>query len=277
MNKLNNLLDSIAKPFMPITPWLLRLGLGISFILHGQGKLPLPPERMVPWFESMGYMYPELVSSLVAIGEIAAGVGIIFGGLLANKVGHLITRLSGGAVGDRYVGFGFVWDPEGDGMVVDYVVPESPAATVLMEGDSFVEVNGTRLTNENRNRLGFRGLPGENVDAVVMRDGVEMPISIARGPVQIRYSKDQVLNNISNGDAEGWGPEDFNIVETGTTNDGVVYVLHWSEFVEDATGYEANAYTVTRFMFDDSGKVSWIGNLSEDRFVLEQQGYSITR
>ena len=120
-------------------------------------------------------------------------------------------------------------------------------------------------------------MPGENVDAVVMRDGVEMPISIARGPVQIRYSKDQVLNNISNGDAEGWGPEDFNIVETGITNDGVVHVLHWSEFVEDATGYEANAYTVTRFMFDDSGKVSWIGNLSEDRFVLEQQGYSITR
>ena len=183
----------------------------------------------------------------------------------------------GVSVGDRYVGFGFVWDPEGDGMVVDYVVPESPAASVLMEGDSFVEVNGTRLTNENRNRLGFRGLPGENVDAVVMRDGVEMPISIARGPVQIRYSKDQVLNNISNGDAESWGPEDFNIVETGITNDGTVYVLHWSEFVEDATGYEANVYTVTRFMFDDSGKVSWIGNLSEDRFVLEQQGYSITR
>lgn len=183
----------------------------------------------------------------------------------------------GVSVGDRYVGFGFVWDPEGDGMVVDYVVPESPAAGVLMEGDSFVEVNGTRLTNENRNRLGFRGLPGENVDAVVMRDGVEMPISIARGPVQIRYSKDQVLNNIGNGDAESWGPEDFNIVESGITNDGTVYVLHCSEFVEDATGYKANAYTVTRFMFDDSGKVSWIGNLSEDRFVLEQQGYSITR
>ena len=104
MNKLNNLLDSIAKPFMPITPWLLRLGLGISFILHGVSKLPLPPERMVPWLESMGYMYPELVSSLVAIGEIAAGVGIIFGGLLANKVGHLITRLSGGAVGVIMIG-----------------------------------------------------------------------------------------------------------------------------------------------------------------------------
>ena len=56
----------------------------------------------------------------------------------------------GVSVGDRYVGFGFVWDPEGDGMVVNYVVPDSPAATVLMEGDSFVEVNGVRLTNDNR-------------------------------------------------------------------------------------------------------------------------------
>ena len=183
----------------------------------------------------------------------------------------------GVSVGSRYVGFGFVWDPEGDGMVVDYVVPESPASGVLMEGDSFVEVNGVRLTNENRINLGFRGKPGENVDAVILRDGVEMPISVARGAVQIRYSKEQVMNNISNGDAEDGGPEDFNIIETGVTNDGVVHVLHWSEFIEDATGYKANAYTVTRFMFNDDGKVAWVGNLSEDRFVLEQQGYSITR
>ena len=183
----------------------------------------------------------------------------------------------GVSLSDRYVGFGFVWNPEGDGMVIDYVVPESPATGVLMEGDSFIEVNGIKLTNENRNNLGFRGKPGENVDAVIIRDGVEKPISIARGPVQIRYSKEQVVNNISNGDAESWGPEDFNIIEAGVTNDGVVYVLHWSEFVEDATGYKANAYTVTRFMFDEEGKVAWVGNLSEDRFVLEQQGWKITR
>ena len=31
------------------------------------------------------------------------------------------------SVGDRYVGFGFIWNPEGYGMVVDYVVPDSPA------------------------------------------------------------------------------------------------------------------------------------------------------
>ena len=104
MNKLNNLLESIANPLMPITPWLLRLGLGISFILHGVGKFPLPPERMVTWFESMGYMYPELVTSLVALGEVGAGAGIILGGLLKNKVGDLVTRLSGGAVGVIMIG-----------------------------------------------------------------------------------------------------------------------------------------------------------------------------
>ena len=183
----------------------------------------------------------------------------------------------GVSVGERYVGFGFIWDPEGDGMVVDYVVPDSPAADVLKEGDDIVQVNGIPLTNDNRNQLGFRGMPGENVDVVVVRDGLFKSISFARGAVQVRYSKDQVINNISNGDADGWGPEEFNIIETGATNDGVVHVLHWSEFVEEATGYKANAYTMTRFMFDEDGKVAWVGNLSEDRFVLEQQGWSISR
>ena len=98
MKKLDTLLESIAKPFIPITPWLLRLGLGTSFILHGSGKFPLPPEKMVTWFESMGYMYPELVTSMVAVGEVAAGAGIILGGLLSGHLGNLITRLSGGAV-----------------------------------------------------------------------------------------------------------------------------------------------------------------------------------
>ena len=98
MKKLDTLLESISKPLMPITPWLLRLGLGISFIFHGIGKFPLPPEKMVTWFESMGYMYPELVTSMVAIGEVAAGAGIILGGLVSGHIGNLVTRISGGAV-----------------------------------------------------------------------------------------------------------------------------------------------------------------------------------
>jgi putative oxidoreductase len=104
MKSLNNILESIAKPLMPITPWLLRLGLGTSFILHGIGKFPLPPEKMVTWFESMGYMYPEIVTSMVALGEVAAGAGIILGGLSKTDLGNLITRISGGAVAVIMIG-----------------------------------------------------------------------------------------------------------------------------------------------------------------------------
>jgi uncharacterized membrane protein YphA (DoxX/SURF4 family) len=98
MSKLNNALDSMAKPFTGIAPWLLRLSLGISFFLHGYGKFPLPPQKMVVWFESKGIIWPELITSLVALGEVIAGIGIILGGLLFNQLGNLITRLSGGAV-----------------------------------------------------------------------------------------------------------------------------------------------------------------------------------
>ena len=66
MKKLDAILESIAKRFYPITSWLLRLGLGTSFILHGLGKFPLPPEKMVTWFESMGYMYPVSYTHLRA-------------------------------------------------------------------------------------------------------------------------------------------------------------------------------------------------------------------
>ena len=98
MSKLNNALDSMAKPFSGIAPWLLRLSLGISFFLHGYGKFPLPPQKMVVWFESKGIIWPELITSLVALGEVIAGSGIVLGGLLFNQLGNLITRLSGGAV-----------------------------------------------------------------------------------------------------------------------------------------------------------------------------------
>ncbi len=104
MKKLNNFLESISKPFVPITPWLLRLGLGTSFILHGIGKFPLPPEKMVTWFESMGYLHPEIITSMVALGEVLAGAGIILGGLINNHVGNTITKISGGAVGVIMIG-----------------------------------------------------------------------------------------------------------------------------------------------------------------------------
>ena len=73
---ISNYLDGIAKPLQGLAPWILRLVLGTSFILHGLGKFPLPPEKMVTWFESMGIAAPEIVASLVAMGEVAAGAAV---------------------------------------------------------------------------------------------------------------------------------------------------------------------------------------------------------
>ena len=101
MKKLDTLLESIAKPLIPISSWLLRLGLGTSFILHGITKFPIPSQGMVEFFEKVGagyWMFPEILASMVAIGEVAAGAGIILGGLSKTHLGNLITRISGGAV-----------------------------------------------------------------------------------------------------------------------------------------------------------------------------------
>ena len=183
----------------------------------------------------------------------------------------------GMSVGDRYVGMGFIWDPEEEGMTVTYIIPESPASKALKVGDSFVEVAGVRVSEDNRNRLGFRGKPGEEINAVVLRDGDEVAVTVARGAVQQTSTKAQILENFAQAEAEDWGPNKFEIIETACTDDGTVWVLSWSEFTEDASGLTANAYRATRFEFNDEGKVSWVGDLSEDRFILEQQGYSISR
>ena len=183
----------------------------------------------------------------------------------------------GMTVGDRYVGMGFIWDPEEEGMTVTYIIPESPASKALKVGDSFVEVAGVRVSEDNRNRLGFRGKPGEEINAVVLRDDEEVAVTVARGAVQQTSTKAQILENFAQAEAEDWGPNKFEIIETACTDDGTVWVLSWSEFTEDASGLTANAYRATRFEFNDEGKVSWVGDLSEDRFILEQQGYSISR
>ena len=98
MEKLHNLLDSLASPFKPYATWLLRIGLGVSFFLHGFGKLPL---------DSTGWLVSNLgytTALMVAWGELLAGIGILLGGFLPRTIGNLVTRLSGGAIGVIMIG-----------------------------------------------------------------------------------------------------------------------------------------------------------------------------
>lgn len=101
MEKINNFFDGIAAPLSGIADWLLRLGLGIAFFLHGYGKLPIS-DGFIGYLDSKGVPLAEASAYLVAWGEILAGLGIIVGGILAKpmiQLGHLVTRVSGGAIG----------------------------------------------------------------------------------------------------------------------------------------------------------------------------------
>ena len=104
-------LDNVAKPFMNFSPWLLRLSLGTSFILHGLGKFPMPADGMVKLFESKGILFPELTASLVALGEVGAGAAVIIGGFL-GATSHLVTRLGGGAVAVIMIGALLIAHPD---------------------------------------------------------------------------------------------------------------------------------------------------------------------
>ena len=93
MKSIDNIMNAIMSHFYHLSPWLLRLGLGISFIFHGLGKFPLPPQKLIDYF---GFS-PEL-ASFVAISELGAGILLILGGCLKGHVGNLVTRFAAGVI-----------------------------------------------------------------------------------------------------------------------------------------------------------------------------------
>ena len=107
-----NFNESISEKLKIISFIIIRLTLGVGFFLHGFGKLPLPPEKLSSWFESMGMFAPELTATLVAIGEVAGGIGIIAGGLIKGKFGDLLTRLSALAIFIIMIGAFYIAHPD---------------------------------------------------------------------------------------------------------------------------------------------------------------------
>ena len=97
MEKLNNLLNTLTKPFTNIITIVVQFCLGISFFLHGYGKIPMS-EGFIGFLASKGVPFANISAYVVAWGEILAGIGIILGGLLIKIypiVANLITKLSG--------------------------------------------------------------------------------------------------------------------------------------------------------------------------------------
>ncbi len=100
MKKVNDLLENLTSPFQAYTDFILKIGLGIAFFLHGYGKLPIN-QGFIDWLSSQGVPLAHIIAPLVAWGEISAGIGILFGGIIAIKsqtLGSLVTRISGLAI-----------------------------------------------------------------------------------------------------------------------------------------------------------------------------------
>jgi len=93
MKSIDNILNAIMSNFYHLAPWLLRLGLGVSFIFHGLGKFPLPPQKLIDYFG-----FSSELASFVAISELGAGILIILGGFLKGHVGNLVTRFAAGII-----------------------------------------------------------------------------------------------------------------------------------------------------------------------------------
>ena len=83
-------IESILNNFEAIASLLLRLAVGVAFIIHGSNKFPLPPENLIEYFD----LSPTL-ASLVAISELSAGIVLIISKFIKNPYGNIFTRLAG--------------------------------------------------------------------------------------------------------------------------------------------------------------------------------------
>jgi hypothetical protein len=179
---------------------------------------------------------------------------------------------------DRYVGLGFrVNNEEGEEFgTVTMVMDGTPASKVLQAGDVFVSVNGMAMTYENRDKTTFRGAPGEAVKGVIRRGGKEMPVEITRGVIAVADSKADTMAMFAEADPEGWGSDSCKVLEV-VAEGNVVYVFgEWTD-TELSTGIKYTGRNVTRLEFNDEGEVVEGWDMGENRFVLEQLGYTITR
>ena len=86
-NTIDKKANNILSKFHFISIFFLRVSLGIAFIIHGYSKFPLPPQKLMEYFN-----FSPFLASFVAVSELLAGILIILGGFLKSGLGNVITR-----------------------------------------------------------------------------------------------------------------------------------------------------------------------------------------
>ena len=96
MEKINNFLNKVTSPLDYFAKLFVQFCLGISFFLHGYGKIPIS-QGFIDFLSSKGVPLSNISSYIVAWAEILSGLGLIIGGILSlrsSTLGNLITRFS---------------------------------------------------------------------------------------------------------------------------------------------------------------------------------------
>ena len=185
-------------------------------------------------------------------------------------------------VNNRFVGFGMMWSGTEEGrMVLTAVRPDGPASGTVKAGDEFISVRGIPVTKESMqgDKLRLRGKAGETVAAVIKRDGKEMPIEMTRGKVpEALTTKNQLLENLSRGKADQWYWRNSTIQIKEVIGDAnVLYTRYQVIHTDSVSKLPFEVERVFRLTFNNEGKITSTWGLSEERFQLEQTGYTISR
>jgi len=118
--------------------WLIRVPLGIVFILQGLQKLP------VDISDAEAFGLPMSVWFFVAWGELFAGIGLLLGGLtiaLKDGVGDMLTRFSGIVICGIMTGVILIGEPES----IMYVILYEHLHLMLYTGGLFFALRGNRV------------------------------------------------------------------------------------------------------------------------------------
>ena len=137
MTWLKRLVNQI--PEFCMSHWLLRIPLAIIFIQQGLNKIP------VDAMTAEAFGLPYLVWWFVAWGELGAGVGLLVGGILSQKifwpwVGDLITRFSGFVIG--CIMTGVIWQMQPQSLI-DVLLYDN-LHVLLWVGGLFFALRGNR-------------------------------------------------------------------------------------------------------------------------------------
>lgn len=96
-----------ALPRVSFAHWLVRLPLAGVLLQYGFAKFPISAA------EAAGFGVPVVLWALAGLGEVAAGLLLIAGGVLRGSIGDLVTRAAGAMAAVIVVGVLYVayWVP----------------------------------------------------------------------------------------------------------------------------------------------------------------------